>query len=572
MNASVRDRPSYRLTRHFFRALFDFGILSERGAEAFTRVVLGTLAVILALGLLLTRMFLGKYGALSSGGAELYRQAVLGDAAVLLALWMWVVAIVTVLVSHSLFPDETDFRVLMPLPITRRLIFGSKLLALAAFACIFSLTMFMALLPITLMMSMGRLAGHSLAAQVAAYAVAGVSASAFVVLTIVAANGLLMVCLPRSRVHGISTLMRSAMLAALVVAAPFVLQTAVLGPRIATGSRWVYLVPPAWFLGLQRWLLGERVEFLVHLAQIAVAGIALSGAGAAVSYAVLYRRFDRIMIRALRNAAPWSERIRRLRPLQLRASQAFKGIAAFTAAVLRRSALHQGIALALSACGVALVVNGLIRSEVFTTPYDAFNPPRRVLDAVTWAPCALIFVFTIAVRASMAVPFEPRANWLFRMTEQDETRPDQLDGAGHMMRWVGVGIPIALTAPLQWLVLGPRSIIALGITGFYGLLLVEYHLRDWRRIPFTCSYLPGKRMVANSALLGFLIFNVYAGFGAGLARSGLARPSRGLLAIALLAVVVWIFRRERMRNWRVLPLMFEDLLPTEMQPLGLPRE
>jgi hypothetical protein len=91
-------------------------------------------------------------------------------------------------------------------------------------------------------------------------------------------------------------------------------------------------------------------------------------------------------------------------------------------------------------------------------------------------------------------------------------------------------------------------------------------------VPFTCSYLPGKQTVAHFALAGFLIFLMYAGFGAGLARAGLARPARGLAAMTLLAVLVWILRRKRMEEARVMPLMFEDLLPTEIQPLGLPRE
>jgi len=38
----------------------------------------------------------------------------------------------------------------------------------------------------------------------------------------------------------------------------------------------------------------------------------------------------------------------------------------FTAATLRRSALHQGVVVGLSACGVALAVNSLLRNSAFT--------------------------------------------------------------------------------------------------------------------------------------------------------------------------------------------------------------
>ena len=57
--------------------------------------------------------------------------------ALVIGLPMLVVAFATVLVSHSLFPDETDFRVLLALPISRRVVFLSKLGALALFAGLF---------------------------------------------------------------------------------------------------------------------------------------------------------------------------------------------------------------------------------------------------------------------------------------------------------------------------------------------------------------------------------------------------------------------------------------------------
>ena len=58
----MRDRPEAVLTRHFFASLFDFGFLSDEGAESLKRAMLGSLAVMLAIGLLLVRVFMAKYG------------------------------------------------------------------------------------------------------------------------------------------------------------------------------------------------------------------------------------------------------------------------------------------------------------------------------------------------------------------------------------------------------------------------------------------------------------------------------------------------------------------------------
>ena len=155
MIARLRRHPAALLTRHFFHALFDFGVFSQEGADSFVRVVIGIIAALIALGMLLRRMYAMKYGELvAARSAEPYARALLADTTVVIALPMWIVAFVTVLVSQSLFPDETDFRVLMPLPIDRSVVFGAKLLALGLFAGLFTLITWRS--PIVLLMSMNR--------------------------------------------------------------------------------------------------------------------------------------------------------------------------------------------------------------------------------------------------------------------------------------------------------------------------------------------------------------------------------------------------------------------------------
>ena len=108
------------LTRHFFRALFDFGIFTEAGTDSFKRMLLGGIGIFYGAGFLLTRMLAGKYGRLSAASSpEPYRRALLGDDLLIIGLPMLLVAFVTLLVSHSLFPDERDFRILGPLPVRR---------------------------------------------------------------------------------------------------------------------------------------------------------------------------------------------------------------------------------------------------------------------------------------------------------------------------------------------------------------------------------------------------------------------------------------------------------------------
>src|SRR5204863_466584 len=86
-------------------------------------------------------------------------------------------------------------------------------------------------------------------------------------------------------------------------------------------------------------------------------------------------------------------------------------------------------------------------------------------------------------------------------------------------------IPVALTLPIQWMVAGPRAIVASAITGVFGFLWVEALLRDWRRIPFTCSYMPGKHTVAQSVLTGLSLFLIVSTIGSAIETASLRGPS-----------------------------------------------
>ena len=98
----MRDRPVVVLVRHFFISLFDLGILSDEGAESLKRVLLGILALAIAAGLLLTRVFMTKYGMLAGAAPEAYAREVVADHAFLMALPMWIVAGAMSLVGLSL--------------------------------------------------------------------------------------------------------------------------------------------------------------------------------------------------------------------------------------------------------------------------------------------------------------------------------------------------------------------------------------------------------------------------------------------------------------------------------------
>ncbi len=424
MTGRLRDRPAALLTRHFFHSLFDFGVFTPEGADSFVRLLIGVFAAILAFGFVLVRMYAIKYGRFAAfPTAEPYTRALMADTTLVIGLPMWIVALVTVLVSHSLFPDETDFRVLMPLPIARPVVFGAKLAALGLFAGLFTLASHAAITPLALLISFSRWAVDAVPLRLLSFWAASLAASAFAILGVVAANGLLIALTPRSRIHALTAAMRSAMLGGLMLALPLVIALPTQGDRLAAHSTLMFLAPPAWFLGVQQVLLGHEDVYTARLAQLAAIGLLAAAAISAASYYELYRRFDRVMLRSLGTSTrPW-----RRGPASRNPARA--AVHDFTTATLRRSTLHQGVVVGLSACGVALAVNSLIRSGILLWLRGLDVPRWEIVGAVTWTPIALVLILGIAARAALTLPIEPKANWVFRMTEHDAIRADQLSAA-----------------------------------------------------------------------------------------------------------------------------------------------
>jgi hypothetical protein len=96
---------------------------------------------------------------------------------------------------------------------------------------------------------------------------------------------------------------------------------------------------------------------------------------------------------------------------------------------------------------------------------------------------------------------------------------------------------------------------------------VHWVLLDWRRIPFTCSYLPGKRFVAYSVIRGFFQIVFFLITSILLVTTARAGALQAIIIGAMLAATAWWLRRQRLAAWRRTPLMFEDEFPD--QPLQL---
>jgi len=566
----ISDRLSSRLTRHFFSALFDFGFLSDAGVQSFTRLILGFYAVFLALGLLLVRIFMAKYGLLIDGESpERYVAAVIADHTFLIAVPMWIVAFVTILIGHAVFPDETDFRVLMALPITRRLVFGAKLAALALFAGLFIAAAQVALAPLFVLTAVGPFAERTFALRALAYGTGTLLASVFSSLVVIAAQGVILIGAPRGRLVAFAATLRSAMLCALVISLPFLVRLSFHTRALREGAFWVNLTPPAWFMGLERVLLGDRSPHMVQMATVAIVAFAVAGFVAATSYALLYQRFDRVMARPSGGVQGWRERGVAWRWNWRTRRPVLSAIRAFTWLTLRRSVMHQGIFVALGAVGLGLAVNTFIQADFFQWLATGDAPGPRLVIAAIWATFALMFVAVLAARTALLVPVELKANWIFRIIEQDDRRVDQLKAGLRSVMTLGVVFPALLVAPVQWTVIRQDVFVVLASTILWGWLFVEILMRDWGRIPFTSSYIPGKGFLPQTILKGLGSFVVFTTLGSALARFATFGFPAVLYFEAVVLIAAVALARRRLTMWQHTILAFEDALPTDVNPLRL---
>jgi hypothetical protein len=392
-----------------------------------------------------------------------------------------------------------------------------------------------------------------LAGWLAAYLVSSVAAGAFAALAVIAVHGVLVLMTPLA---SMAAAVRSGLVLLLVLCVPLILNLPGTARAFAAGAWWLRWAPPMWFVGMERRLLGrtDGAALALQAVLFAVAAAVMTIA----TYAILYRRFDR----AMPSPSGWSAwRAERPRTSRRNApSSVRRAVAAFASVTLRRSMLHQGIVVTLSAAVAGLVANRLL-GGLSDRPGDHW--------LLFWSPLAMMCIAAPTVRLALSVPIELRANWVFRMTEEADTRAAVIAAGVRTVFVLGVVLPVAVMMPVQWLVLGWRTLLLASLELGVGWLLVEVLMRDWRRLPFTCSYVPGKGFVPHMFVKGVATFLLFTNVGGGVLAASMRR--RDVLPVVLLLVVVsalgLLVRRRRMASR--FALMFEDDVPSEINPLRL---
>jgi hypothetical protein len=137
-------------------------------------------------------------------------------------------------------------------------------------------------------------------------------------------------------------------------------------------------------------------------------------------------------------------------------------------------------------------------------------------------------------------------------------RRDLLASVESLLVICGVVPVLLLTAPLEVFALGGVLAFAhLQVVAVLLLLFIEARLADWHKVPFTCSYVPGRRnfwqIMGVYLLLFAILIPTVTWF-----ESRFLRPLILLVSAAVLSVIYFSFRSTRQKQWAMVPLLFDE--------------
>jgi hypothetical protein len=484
------------------------------------------------------------------------------------AMTMLVVGLFAVLSWDSTFPNRRDVLVLAPLPVRPRTIFYAKVaasavglsLTVAALNALPSILLSMALAP----PDSGGLLGLILSLLplrcFAAYWITMLSAGAFIFCCVLGVQGVAAQLLPRRHFLRLSAFLQMAafcLFLSVYFLEPSLSTTkALTAPENQTLLAWL---PSYWFLGLFQMLNGTQHPALAPLANRALVGSAVAVIGAGTAFLLSYFRTLRKIIEAP-DIAPGSRRGSWLprfgNPLETAVVQ-------FSIRTLLRSRQHRVILAFYWGLGGAIIT--LVTRTRFV--HQHLNVP------MLFASVVMMLVAVLGTRIVFSIPLDVRANWIFRMAPLRGGA--EFLAATRRSLFVLAVAPVFAASAALFLSIWPwhAAVGHLILLLLVGTILAELCLHGFPKIPFTCSYLPGKSY-AHMVILAFMALQILIWLSAEYERSVLDRPADYALLLALLfiAAICARWRTAVLAKQPESALQFVDDPAPALQGLGLHRD
>jgi hypothetical protein len=557
--ARCRASRTILLARTFFARFFESELMPPGLPQV--QLVIWSLALVASPGLLFPARFAAKYRFMNRHLDQI-AHALVVDRLLFVTLTMTAIGVVALVIWDGVFPDRRDARILSVLPLPPRVLIVGRLLALAALAAIFlaGMNAVPTIVYGPVVAAFGGAANALLG--VAAHFIATTMAGVFVFSTLIALQGIVLNVGGRRAADRLSVVLQILFVMAL-------LQMIFFMPHVAgllqtdLEAPWLRWIPAIWFLGVYEVVGGLPASGAATLAAIAVAATAISTVMAVALFVATHGRLIRRAIEA-RDAGSSS---RARRSLQQRVARLLlpnsvtRAVFELTVRTLVRSRSHRLLVAMNVGIALALVVSAIVPLAL-RQGLAAFDQP--VVEILS-APLVVIFFLLIGIRFTIALPVEPQANWIVRLLEPAD-RNAAMNGVRNALLLLGVLPPAIVAGGAGTILWGPwlagKHLIFCVAMGW---LLVEIVVMRLAKIPFTCTYFPGRSRVTMFWPLYLTGFITYTYTAAAWETDSLTQPARFANTLLVIAIATMMLTIARHRYHLALPgLRFVEEDPATM--------
>jgi hypothetical protein len=542
------DKLQFRvLYREFLFRMVDIEVLSPQ-AEGDMNKLFGQLASLLiwmSIPLAMAGMSAGGNRHMTPEQRLLYSWS---SEHFLIAFTMLIVGLFAVLSWESTFPNKRDVMALAPLPIRTETLFLSKITGVAA-----ALAMTVALLhsiawltwiPSIAVTPPAVFEGLQFPVvsglvnywrTFAAYWITMLASGAFMFCCVLGVQGIMALILPRRAYLRVSSWLQMILFCGLlcgILAEPIAATPKSLAAAQGNGlAGWQF---DFWFLGLLQQLKGTPA--LAVLAGRAWSGFALVAGATGVAYVLSYFQMLRKIIEEpdilpSARGARWLPRF----------GNAFEtAIGQFSVRSLVRSRQHRMILSFYLGIGVTLLL-AFLSTPVMARQSAAIL--HLVNPALALATIFLTLCSVVGMRIIFAMPLDLRANWIFRITPVPGG-PDCLRARRRALLGIGL-LPVWTASAALSFVLWPWQSAAEHslLLGLMGAIVGEICLQGFQKIPFTCSYMPGKTNIHMAVISVVFVLMNALGYCAAEEVKAIQHPLTFAAMAAVLGGILYVLRR-----------------------------
>jgi hypothetical protein len=527
------------LARAFFGRFFESDVMP---AVPQVQLVIWSLAGLGAPGFMLAlELGRGYIHAWNASRASLF-DSIMRDQLLYVTYSMMALGFIALMIWEGVFPDRRDVRILGVLPLPTRTHVAGRLAALGAFAALFSVGIN---LPSAAAYGLVLFVYEAAAGPlriIAAHLIATALAGLFAFFLVILAQGVLLNMFGRTMARRLALVLQSVFVVVVLQALIFVpFIGSVVGAAFRSDQPSIAaLLPPAWFLALYDVLAGTRRSLHGTVALAAVGATFAVVVIGTVLIASSYRRLVRLALETPDGGGDGRTslfrlfgRFSRALAVVLRTGPVQRAVAGFTLRSLGRSRTHLMLLATYVGVAAALVVSTFIR---LLASERAFETPTVALLSM---PLVFYFFTLVGMRALFGIPIAIKANWVFRLHAPEDRRHAAVAGA-RLALLLAIVAPIAVAAGFLGISLwgiGPGA-IHFGVTAALGMLLVDVLLVGLRKIPFACTYYPGRSRAPTLWPFFVMAFVVYAYVLADAEHA--AMTSRFVLGVLLVSIAVAI--------------------------------